>query len=93
MLTPLIMSPWHATRILLEAQRRMAFSVLRLVFGSDTRNPRPSDRRATGKAEASVTTSPPKIVAAHRATRVDKKRARPKSKPSKRMGKAKVGRR
>ena len=89
MLTPLMMSPWHATRIVLEAQRRLAFSVLRLVSGAHTSTPHLSERSATNKKEAFVTTSPPKIVAAHRATGVDKKRVRPRKKLSKRPVKSK----
>jgi len=93
MLTPFIMSPWHATRIMLEAQRRMAYSFLRLVSGTYTETPHLSERGTTHKQEASVTTSRPKIVAAHRATGAETKRVRPGKKSSKRAGKTKTGRR
>jgi hypothetical protein len=91
MLTALIMAPWHATRIMFEAQRRVTFSVLRLLSESSSPLPRLSDRRALDKAEDSVTASP-KNVAAQRSTIVAKKRLRAKSKSSKRTGRAKVRR-
>jgi hypothetical protein len=78
---------WHATRIVLEAQRRVAFSVLRLVFGAYTQTRHLSERSARNKKEASVTTSPPKIVPAHRATGVVRTRVRSRKRSSKRAGK------
>jgi hypothetical protein len=92
MLTPWFMSPWQATRMVIEAHRLMSVSVLRLLSGT---NPRTAarrvndDRDAPDTAEESEATRPHKTVAAHRAREVDKKRDRPRNKRSKRKGKGK----
>jgi hypothetical protein len=89
--TTWFMSPWQATRIALEAQSVMTFSVLRLLSGTHTQTAAPGlkDPDAVDTAEESVAIRPRKTVAAQRALGVDKKRLRPTNKRSKRKGKGK----
>ena len=85
------MSPWEATRIALEAQRSMTFSVLRLLSGTRTQTAalHLDDRDVAEDRDEFVTPKPPKTVAAHQTLRVDKKRLRPKNQRSKRKGTSK----
>ena len=91
MLTPWFMSPWHATRMMLEAQHLMTSSVLRLLSGPppQTVARRLNDRDGADTARESVTTNTPKTVAAHRALAVNKKQVRPTNKRSNRKRKGK----
>jgi hypothetical protein len=89
--TTWLMFPWQATRIALETQRVMTFSVLRLLSGPHTQTASPglNDRDAVPIPAESVTITPHKTVAAQRSLGVNKKRLRPTNKRSKRKGKGK----
>jgi hypothetical protein len=98
MLTPWFMSPWHATRIVLEAQRLMTLSTLRLLSGTHTTTGRRLNNldssgtvdaacmTTTRDPPAASTRNPPKTIEA-RAAGVDQKRVRPRKKPHRRTGK------
>jgi hypothetical protein len=89
MLTPWFMSPWHATRMVLEAQHLVTFSVLRLLSGPPTKTVarRLNDRDGADTAQESVTSKRPKTLAAQRALGVNKKQVRPKNKRASRKRK------
>ena len=86
MLTTWFMSPWQATRIALEAQHLMTFSVLRLLSGTHTQTAARLNDRDSADGQGSVTIKPLKPLAAHQILRVDKKRVRPTKKRSKPKG-------
>jgi hypothetical protein len=59
------MAPWHATRMVLEAQRLMAFSVLRFMSATHTPTPGLSDPNARITIEGSTASRPLKTVTTH----------------------------